>query len=1509
MAIENDHSQYFVKEQAFEDALVALLPKHGWEPTPLIQPSEDDLVKNWAKIIYDNNRDKGRLNNFPLTDTEMAQIITQVNQLDSPYAINQFINGKYVCIKRDNPADTNNCGNEVYLKIFDPDEISAGQSRYQIARQPRFKAAHSHGGDRRGDVMLLINGMPVIHIELKRSKVDVSQAVFQIKRYTHEGVFSQGIFKMVQIFVAMNPDETIYFANPGTEDNFKEEYQFHWADFNNTVINDWRRIVSDLLSIPMAHQMIGYYTIADEKDKALKVLRSYQYYAASKICDVAHKANWDIHQKRGGYVWHTTGSGKTLTSFKSAQLIAASKDADKVVFLMDRIELSIQSLDEFRGFAGEKDDIQDTQNTADLIAKLLSEDRDDRLIVTSIQKMSKINIKNGINQGIIDKIGHKRLIFIIDECHRSVFGQMLIDIKNTFPRSLLFGFTGTPVFPENAKKEITTATIFGDMLHKYTIANGIPDKNVLGFDLTRVCTYDENELREKAAFAQLEVSSIEDIENDEEKMAVYNHFVHELAMPDTYNDPLTGELIHGIEHYLPMGLYKQEIHHQAVAKDIVDSRATLSKNRKFHAILATKSIPEAIAYYELFKRDYPDFNVVAVFDNNIDNSDDGIAREDAINEMLDDYNKKYGQSFTLPTYAKYKKDVAKRLAHKKPYTDIEHDHGQQIDLLIVVTQMLTGYDSKWVNTLYVDKLMKYVDIIQAFSRTNRLFGPDKPFGIIRYYTMPYTMGQNIDDALNTYVDRPLIAFVDNLEVNLISINKLYHHIEEIFVSHGIPDFGSLPEAREARNMFAKDFLQMTRLIESAKFQGFSWEKKEYVFPHNGGATKASLDFDETTYLILLQRYRDLFDREAGPAPSEDFEYPIDTFITETGAGTIDAEYINSKFEKFLKKLYTTGPGSDITRAALEELHRRFPSLSPRDRRTATVIIHDIQSGDLKPEAGKSLYDYITQYQLRELHLQIKIMAEATGVNASQLQQIMNRNVTEETLNEFGQFESLKATIDAAKAAEFLLKVDKQAPPKHKIKLRMDKKLRDFILNGLLREEMLKAYLNQDETPAEEIVEEIPGTFNLATVKERIEPLLRKSLAGLLSGMRDMAEILNSVMYVMQAKSIDSLDSVGMYIERAFANLYCKESTRVDKFVAFNLLVTKFEAYLKKLYYLIHKSQIQPNKPGEDVTWSNVIHAHKELWDLKYKTNPDKKALYQNLLKVKEMRNEESHISPTATDQEIENAINMIVTLYFYITGKSITDLESAGHDLNATLTNNPYEELENTLHDILRKNAYIDWSTPEKALKAVTPIVKRAIKRNGIAEGEREVLAEQIIAKALAWSKEENWATAPIHFEKPTIQFRAYEPLAYKLVADVEFKYGEKYLIGCYNGQEHLEWIARTGRYNVRAQESDVKQSIKRDGTVENIYVAEKATKLLLYNVDNPAEYWSFELMPQVEFATSEDMKALDYPRAIKGHDYFLYGIKAQLQEPQIDVQSLIENYKPENYITGAPLFIPINAL
>lgn len=481
----------FNKESDFEAALIKILSEKGWEKEILKNYSEQDLLRNWANILFENNRDIDRLNDYPLTDSEMQQILEQIKTLRTPLKLNGFINGKSVSIVRDNPNDTLHFGKEVSLKIYDRREIAAGQSRYQIVQQPKFPTKSKMLNDRRGDLMLLINGMPVIHIELKKSGVPVSQACNQIEKYAHEGIFS-GLFSLVQIFVALEPNEAVYFANPGPDGQFNPNYYFHWADYNNEPINEWDKVASTLLSIPMAHQLIGFYTVADNSDGVLKVMRSYQYFAASAISDKVSKTKWEGNNQLGGYVWHTTGSGKTMTSFKSAQLIASSKDADKVVFLMDRIELGTQSLKEYRGFADENESVQATENTGILITKLKSTDPADTLIVTSIQKMNNIKDESdGLKSSDIEYINEKRIVFIVDEAHRSTFGDMLINIKNTFPKAIFFGFTGTPIQEENQKKKNTTTTVFGSELHRYSIADGIRDKNVLGFDPYKVLDHSQ----------------------------------------------------------------------------------------------------------------------------------------------------------------------------------------------------------------------------------------------------------------------------------------------------------------------------------------------------------------------------------------------------------------------------------------------------------------------------------------------------------------------------------------------------------------------------------------------------------------------------------------------------------------------------------------------------------------------------------------------------------------------------------------------------------------------------------------------------------------------------------------------------------------------------------------------------------------------------------------------------------------------------------------------------------
>ena len=1259
----------FLKELDFEQALADLLPQHGWEPQVIKNPTEEILIKNWAAIIYNNNRDMNRLGDFPLTDSEMQQIITQVDNLKNPYEVNKFINGGQVMIKRDNQDDKINYGKEVYLTIFNAQEIRAGQSVYQIVRQPKFQTKHPLASTRRGDVMLLINGMPIIHIELKRSGVDVTQAVNQIKKYAHEGVFSRGIFSLVQIFVAMTPEKTLYFANPGESKNFSPSFYFHWADFNNEEVHDWKRIGANLLSIPMAHQMVGYYTIADDKDETLKVLRSYQYFAATKIWKRVCETNWDDHQHKGGFIWHTTGSGKTMTSFKSAQLIAKANDADKVVFLLDRIELSTQSADEYRGFANADDNVLDTEDTKNLVRVLESDDKDECLIVTSIQKMSRINTDNHIPQSTIDRINKKRVVFIVDECHRSVTGSgkesgsgMLLSIKTTFPRAVLFGFTGTPIFKENARGEMTTEVIFGDMLHKYTLASGIPDGNVLGFDLYREDTFPEHDIREAVALRAVEAESFEEIEKDKAKVEIYNKIMTETDMLKIEDEAKS--------------LYQSESHHMAVMNKIVEERPMLSHNGKFHAILATKNIPEAIEYYHLFKEHYPEYNVTAIFDDSIDNNGGGEYKEDAILEILDDYNKKFDTTFQQSTYAKYKKDVAKRLAHKMPYQHLEKD--KQLDLLIVVTQMLTGYDSKWVNTLYVDKLLQYVDVIQAFSRTNRLFGPDKPFGIIKYFTRPNRMAKNIEDALELYVDQPLSVFTDKLEANLEKINQAYITIEQLFKAEGIEYFATLPQAEASRKKFAKEFCEMTKWLEAAKMQGFLWEKTEYEFPHTNGWITVKMELDEQTYKILLARYRELFTKTGGGG-SDDDVYQLEAYITETGAGTIDAEYINSKFIKFVKNLYTSGPGSEHVKAAQAELHNAFASLNQRDQRTAQRILHDIESGDLRLSPGKTIYDYIIDYQKRECDQQVYTLAEATGMNITKLKELVRKDTNEQNINEQGRFNELIKTLDKIKAIDFLKKVTGQDVPKHFVITNMSSLVRRFILAPSDRSKIIYAYQNAEslldvnipdelseqqetqETPEQQQQREEDNKLSLDDMMENVRNLVKKDLRKI-ANMPPTKDVVNSFFKILATNTIPSVDGVGLDVYKAMDELFRRKKVEfVDKHVNSGNLSVKFEVFLKKIYYMLHGEELKPSEKGKNVTLATCIFAFPCLKNLRWSSKETEQKLSGYLDVIRNNRNTSdgngAHSSYLLTEQQLDDNIKAFTTLYLYVAGMSLNELK------------------------------------------------------------------------------------------------------------------------------------------------------------------------------------------------------------------------------------------------------------
>lgn len=1057
----------FDKEASFEEAVIAVLKQHGWDDAEgvLRYPTEQDLICNWAKILFNNNAGIDRLNGCPLTQGEMAQVIEQIETLKTPLALNGFINGKTIAITRDNPDDVLHLGKEVSLKIYDRQEIAAGQSRYQIAQQPIYPAKSKILNDRRGDLCLLINGMPVIHIELKRSGVPVSQATGQIEKYAHEGVFT-GLFRLVQIFVGMTPDEARYFANPGAG-AFNPNFFFHWEDFNNEPVcagdkpgtDEWKRFTSTLLSIPMAHQLIGFYTVADSSDGCLKVMRSYQYYAAAAISDKVRRCKWDEPRhsstpgRPGGYIWHTTGSGKTMTSFKSAQLVADSHDADKVVFLMDRIELGTQSLSEYRSFADDADDVQGTENTQVLKSKLASDDPKNRLIVTSIQKMSNLKAgETGITQAELDRLAGERIVFIIDECHRSTFGDMLQDIRRAFPNALFFGFTGTPILDENQKKGSTTAMVFGECLHRYSIADGIRDGNVLGFDPYMVTTFDDYDVREAVALEQAKAATVAEAISDDRKSKVFYYYKDSAKVPMGPMLDGAGNHIKGIEDFLtPAQYWPDTPHHGKVVEDILRRFPVLSHGNKFHAILATSSIPEAIDYYRAFKERAPQMKVTALFDPSIDNNAGSTVKEDALVELIEDYNKAYGQEFTIPTWPAMKKDVSARLSHKKPYVNVDTNRDSRIDLLIVVDQMLTGFDSKWLNTLYLDKVIDYESIIQAFSRTNRLFGPDKPFGTIRYYRRPHTMKGYIEAAVKLYSgDRPLDMFVQKLPENIALMDARLQEILMVFEAAGVGDLSKLPASQEARRKFAKEFVELNEFLEAAKVQGFTWEQDTYEFreePKEGSQLSESVliqpVIDERTYLVLVQRYKELFSGGAlGGAP--DAPYELDGHITEIDTGLIDSDYMNSNFEKWLKCLEQDDEG---LAAAREELHRSFASLSQDDQRFAELFLHDVERGDATLEEGMTLRDYITSYACKAKNAQAQRVVEALGIDGDLLTAMVALDLTESNINEFGRFDDLKDSVDKARAKVFFEQKEGKSLPPFKVNTRAAALLKRFILEG------------------------------------------------------------------------------------------------------------------------------------------------------------------------------------------------------------------------------------------------------------------------------------------------------------------------------------------------------------------------------------------------------------------------------------------------------------------------------
>lgn len=1018
-------------ELLFERDLVKYLQQScGWKDGLIKNPTEEDLIKNWANILFENNNDIDHLNGCRLTDGEMRQILSQIETLKSPYKLNTFINGKSVTIVRDNPADNSHFGKPVTLKIYDRMEIAAGSSRYQIAEQPKFKTTNNVYPDRRGDLMLLINGMPVYHIELKKTGVPISQAETQIHKYMINNAFS-GIFSLVQIFIAMNPDEAVYYANPGPDGKFNPLYYFHWTDTNNEFINEWHKFAHSLLMIPRAHEMIGFYTVPDASDGILKVLRPYQVYAALNVSNIVSASHWTKSEQKAGFIWHTTGSGKTLTSFKTAQLIAnMSKKADKVVFLIDRVELGEQSYTDYTNFANVDDSINNTSDTDALIRLLKSDEADEKVIITSIQKMSRIK-EGDVPQSVIDKIREKRIVFIVDECHRDQNGDMHQNIEHTFPTAMFFGYTGTP-------EHGVTQDIFGSERHRYTIAHGIRDGNVLGFDPYEVHIFDDNDLRQKVGLNRVHAESEEEAMSDDMKREKYLYYLNKGSEPC----PMTE-----IEKHIPVTQYQTDEYRRKVVENILKRWSVRSYNSLFHAIFATSSIPEAIEYYNLFREEREkgnhSLNVTLLVDPSDDNGNHSIFKMKGITQVLNDYNDMFGQFYTHANYNKFKKDLCKRLAHKEPYKTLEKN--QQLNIVIVVDQLLTGFDSKWINTVYLDKMQRSKNFIQTASRTNRLFGPEKKHGTIVWFRYPHTMTENFEAAVNEYSgNRPYGVFVDKLEKNLISMNMIFDDIHSHFELVGIKNFERNDNDIAWKKRFAKLFQSFQDKLDSAKIQGFYWGDYEYTFDHDDKPqTSVIVAIDRETYLTLVQRYKELFKK--GPI-DPDPPYDIDPHITEINTDVIDNDYMNSRFKQFIRDL--NKGDADAKQRNLDELHKSFASLSQEEQSFARQFLNDVENG-LPVEENKNLTDYIAEYKAKSYNDKIGEIAFGMGLNLVKLRELINLHPTASKINEYNRYDELFNDLDLGKARLYLeKKLGKVLIKDREVKMEADAFLRTVILNGI-----------------------------------------------------------------------------------------------------------------------------------------------------------------------------------------------------------------------------------------------------------------------------------------------------------------------------------------------------------------------------------------------------------------------------------------------------------------------------
>lgn len=678
----------YESETKLENRMIEQLRKQGYSYIEINDVKE--LEENFRSQV--NLHNKVELNGRDLSDKEFEKLMIKISG-KSIFQSAKELRQKHDIIRDD--------GTVAYIELFNTKEWC--KNLFQVTHQTTVEGKYVN----RYDVTILINGLPLIQIELKRRGIDMKEAFDQIKRYKNHSY--NGLYRFIQLFVISNGVDTKYFANGDQELNYG--FTFYWTDVNNDRITNLEQFCTFFLDRCHVAKMIARYMIINETEKMLMVMRPYQVYAVENIVDRA------INTSNNGYVWHTTGSGKTITSFKTSQILSLEPSINQVFFLVDRKDLDKQALDEFNKF--DPGCVDMTNETFKLVQQI--KDSTKPLIITTIQKMANA-CSNQRYASVMEKYKDKKTVFIIDECHRSQFGDMHKQIAKTFTNAQYFGFTGTPRFEENKSQDgRSTADIFEKCLHTYLIKDAINDGNVLGFSVDYVKTIE---------------SSIDD-SNDERVQAIDTD---EVFIDDT-------RII-------------------MVAQHIIEHHNIKTRDRKYNSLFAVSSIPMLTKYYDTFKKLDHNLKIGAIFtfgaNENLDNKEEHS--RDVLERIIKDYNKMYNTNFTTNNFDAYFRDVCKKIKN----TDT--------DIVIVVDMLLTGFDAKRLNTLYIDKPLKFHSLIQAFSRTNRVESDTKPFGNIVCYDLPSKF--RVDEAVKLFsqtdrTDTVIMApYSDYLEKYIKAVNYL-----------------------------------------------------------------------------------------------------------------------------------------------------------------------------------------------------------------------------------------------------------------------------------------------------------------------------------------------------------------------------------------------------------------------------------------------------------------------------------------------------------------------------------------------------------------------------------------------------------------------------------------------------------------------------------------------------------------------------------------------------------------